>query len=105
MMLMKTIWLTKKPAAEEADNDEEEAGRVNRYKRKMLTKKRKVDSIDAALDANNYNNFNIPNKQKWISGKFKSNDKNVPDTIYNFTNQQTKTQGRGRQRRADVITA
>ena len=68
-------------AAEEADDDEEEAGHVNRYQRKMLTKKRKVNSIDAALDANNYNNFNIPNEQKWISGKLKSNDKNVPDTI------------------------
>ena len=78
---------------EEADDDEEETGRVNRYQRKILTWKRKVNSIDAALDPSNYNSFNIP-EPKTISGTYNSGDKNIPNTVYNFTNQPKQTNGR-----------
>lgn len=83
------------------DSDEEIANNQNRYPKRMLTYQRKVHSIDSALDESNYTPVELPEKQKTLEGILKG-DKNTPDVVYQFTNQQPNYL-RGRQRVADIL--
>ena len=77
--------------------------RANRLRRKKLTKNRLVNSIDSALDLDNYNAFVLPEQEKSMSGTIRiDNNRNNHEKI-DFKNK-PNDDPRGRQNRANVIT-
>ena len=72
--------------------------------RRLLTKQRIVNSIDAAVNLENYNPFPIPHEMRTIESVFKvDNKKQINDIKRTFQNQ-PPTGNVGRNNRANVIT-
>ena len=85
-----------------SDDGDNQAGdeRANRLRRRQLTKNRLINSIDSALDLDNYNAFVLPEQEKSMTGTIRidNNDEKI-----NFINK-PNDDPRGRQNRANVIT-
>ena len=83
-------------------DDEGEEVQPERLRRRQLTKNRLVNSIDSALNINNYNPYVIPVQRKEIEGVVKTDRNQDHDVTYTFVNQPTNNIGR--QNRANIIT-
>jgi hypothetical protein len=80
---------------------EEVADENNRLRRRQLTKNRLVNSIDAALNLDNYNPYQIPEDLQSINSNFKVDNKTT--IVREFQNKPT-TGNIGQRNRANVIT-
>ena len=84
-------------------SESDEDIRAGRLKRRQLTKNRIVNSIDKALDINNYNPYPIPEDLKHIDSVVKVDKHRGNDIVRVFQNKPPTT-NIGRNNRANVIT-
>jgi hypothetical protein len=84
-------------------SESDEDIRAGRLKRSQLTKNRIVNSIDKALDKNNYNPYQIPEDLKHIDSLVKVDKHRENDVVRVFLNKPPTT-NIGRNNRANVIT-
>ncbi|CAB4002415.1 Hypothetical predicted protein [Paramuricea clavata] len=84
-------------------SESDEDIRAGRLKRRQLTKNRIVNSIDKALDINNYNPYQIPKDLKDIESVVKVDKHRENDVVRVFQNK-PPTANIGRNNRANVIT-
>ena len=95
--------------SEEVDDDDNEVFepdenvRATRLKRRQLTKNRLVNSIDAAVNIDNYNPYPIPEILKSIESVVKV-DRNEENNIVRTFQNRPSNQNVGRNNRANVIT-
>lgn len=67
--------------------------RQARLTRRVLTKKRLVNSIDTALDPENYNVFPIPEEERTFESRYKIDRNADNDIVYNWTNKPPDNRG------------
>ena len=84
-------------------SESDEDIRAGRLKRRQLTKNRIVNSIDKAMDINNYNPYPIPEDLKHIDSVVKVDKHRENDIVSVFQNKPPTT-NIGRNNRANVIT-
>ena len=95
--------------SEEVDDDDNEVFepdenvRATRLKRRQLTKNRLVNSIDAAVNIDNYNPYPIPEILKSIESVVKV-DRNEENNIVRTFQNRPSNQNVGRNNRANIIT-
>ena len=100
---MTTMMMDKMMMACFSDIGNDEEIRSSRLQRRLLTKQRIVNSIDAAVNLENYNPFPIPHELRTIESVFKVDNKKQNDIKRTFQNQPA-TGNVGRNNRANVIT-
>ena len=87
-----------------SDGDGEDVNnRANRLRRRQLTANRLVNSIDNALDLDNYNPYIIPEEIIKIKSTVKVDRRKENDIHYKFTNRPNNANNVGRCNSANVI--